>query len=235
MHSESPHSTGLLQEKLVKFLTLQKIKFKKIEGYVTAFIHLSYSKKHDNIDNYEKLEFFGDAVIGLVVTELLYLKSSLVSVSLGELSRRKHFLVSESVLSQVANNLSFSRLILIDKSSTNLKQQSLQSNTSILSDVFEAFIGALYLDVGLRTTKKFIFNHLFKPFHLQSLDRVDYPSLLQELTQKDSKTTPQYSFHKVDHDFVAHCQYNNLSVSVKGKNKKIARSKAAKLMLAKLK
>ena len=240
----------LWKTKLEQFLVLHHFPIKNIALFASAFTHSSYSKKHqdimsamcrrgiedhssyskkhEEITDYEKLELFGDALIGFVVTEFLYAENHKKSTPLGTLCRRKHFLVSEKVLSQVATNLKLTDLILHNLSSP----QSLKKG--ILSDVFEALIGVIYLETGIENTKQFLLKWLLKPFYPKSLTRIDYSTILQELNQKIDKTVPHYHFHKEGEEFIAECHCQNQITVAKAKSKKMARTEAAHLMLHKL-
>lgn len=209
-------------------MTEHQINSKRLSLYYPAFTHSSYTQKQETVTNYEKLEFFGDAILGFLTAEFLYQQNMINTLTLGSLSRAKHFLVSKATLNQLAIKLQLKDLILKDQ--CNLPR----INASLLSDVFEAFIGALYSDQGLLTTRAFLTKHLFLPFYSQSLQRIDYCSILQELAQKNNKTIPSYSFQEEDKQFLVTCQYNNLILVAKANSKKTARAKVARLMLEKL-
>ncbi len=202
-----------------------------------AFTHSSYAleDKEKSVD-YERLEFFGDSLIGFIITELLYPYHSKDEklLSPGQLSKSKHFLVSATVLNKVASQLDLQAVVLGNFPS---KTQKSNKDSKLLSDVFEAFIGALYFDLGLLASKNFVIKHLWEPYYLDSLQRTDYTSFLQEIMQKESQKLPSYSysFQEEDKEFIASCCCNNFKTTAKGKNKKSARSNAAFLMLKKMK
>lgn len=229
MNLDSSQLRKLWTSKLTNFLLEHQLQPQKLDLYLVAFTHSSYSKQHNSFIDYEKLEFFGDAIIGFVVAEFVYLKSNQTTLSLGDLSRRKHFLVSDSTLARVSRNLKLATLVL-----NAIPEVKLETNDAILSDVFEAFIGALYLDLGIAVTKKFLLQHLLERFYSCSLSRVDYPSLLQELTQKQDKTVPNYVFEQHGKEFLVKCQYRDITIEFKDRSKKAARNEVSRLMLEKL-
>ena len=156
-----------------------------------ALTHRSYineNKLKDLKDN-EELEFLGDAVLGLVISDYLYRKYP--EYSCGELSKLKGIVVSEPILTRRARNLNVGKYLLLGKGE---EKAGGRSRSSILSDALEAIIGALYLDRGLGATRDFILrefgeeiNSLVREKYLQ-----DYKGLLQEIIQGRFKRKPSY-------------------------------------------
>jgi ribonuclease-3 len=176
-----------LQEKL-------SYKFKNLALLREALVHKSYlNENRDQVgqDN-ERLEFLGDAVLDLVVSELLIKRFP--EATEGELSKTKAQLVSESMLSQIARSIELGQYILLGKGE-ELTQG--REKASILSDTLEAIIAALYLDGGLGAATNFIawcFERTLREFTVpnQSHSYFDYKTSLQELCQKEFETLPVY-------------------------------------------
>ena len=161
-------------------------KFKNKSLIDLAFTHSSLKNKINK--NYERLEFLGDRVLSLVISEDLFLKYS--NENEGALSKRLSDLVSKQKLLEVANEISIKKMLKIDQfEKKNLK---LKKNTSILSDVCEALIGAIYLDSNLENAKKFISKYWKKKISKNILPPQDPKSLLQEVAQKKGLNLPKY-------------------------------------------
>ena len=161
-------------------------KFKNKSLIDLAFTHSSFKNKINK--NYERLEFLGDRVLSLVISEDLFLKYS--NENEGALSKRLSDLVSKQKLLEVANEISIKEMLKIDQfEKRNLK---LKKNISILSDVCEALIGAIYLDSNLENAKKFISKYWKKKISKNILPPQDPKSLLQEAAQKKGLNLPKY-------------------------------------------
>ena len=161
-------------------------KFKNKSLIDLAFTHSSFKNKKNK--NYERLEFLGDRVLSLVISEDLFLKYS--NENEGALSKRLSDLVSKQKLLEVANEISIKEMLKIDQfEKRNLK---LKKNISILSDVCEALIGAIYLDSNLENAKKFISKYWKKKISKNILPPQDPKSLLQEVAQKKGLNLPKY-------------------------------------------
>ena len=161
-------------------------KFKNKSLIDLAFTHSSFKNKINK--NYERLEFLGDRVLSLVISEDLFLKYS--NENEGALSKRLSDLVSKQKLLEVANEISIKEMLKIDQfEKRNLK---LKRNISILSDVCEALIGAIYLDSNLENAKKFISKYWKKKISKNILPPQDPKSLLQEVAQKKGLNLPKY-------------------------------------------
>jgi len=155
-----------------------------------AFTHSSYKNKTNT--DYERLEFLGDRVLSLVLSEHLFLKYP--NENEGALSKRLSDLVSKQTLLEVANEISIKEMLKINYfEKKNLK---LRKNISILSDVCEALIGAIYLDSNLDNAKKFIFKHWKKKVTKNITPPQDPKSLLQEVVQKKGLDLPKYVLKK---------------------------------------
>ena len=161
-------------------------KFKNKSLIDLAFTHSSFKNKKNK--NYERLEFLGDRVLALVISEDLFLKYT--TEDEGALSKRLSDLVSKQKLLEVANEISIKKMLKIDQfEKKNLK---LRKNISILSDVCESLIGAIYLDSDLENAKKFISKYWKKKISKNILPPQDPKSVLQEVAQKKGLNLPKY-------------------------------------------
>lgn len=150
--------------------------------YEQAFSHSSYCNEHGLNDNYERLEFLGDAVLDLVVSEYLYKHMDLEE---GKMTKLRASYVCEKALSEYALSLNFNDYIKVGKGE---ESSGGKYKKAILADTFEAFIGALYLDQGINKVKGFI-NKVIIP-NIENDDVnffYDYKSSLQELVQTRHK------------------------------------------------
>jgi len=178
-----------------KFEELEKnlqIKFKKTDLLKQAFSHRSYLNENPSwrLGQNERLEFLGDAVLELVVSE--YLFKNFPDKTEGFLTSLRASLVNTEILAQIAEELKFSRYLLISKG----EAKDLQSGRHyILANAFEALIGAIYLDAGYKKCQQFIEKHVIKP-HLENILKEekykDAKSSLQEKTQAEIDITPTY-------------------------------------------
>lgn len=165
--------------------------FKNPDLLQQALIHRSYLNEHPEIklDHNERLEFLGDAVLELVVTEFLFAKYP--KREEGELTAFRAALVNTESLSQVAGELGLGDLILLSKGEAKDNGRARQA---ILADTFEAVTGAIYLDSGFESAKQFIAKNL-----LPKIDEIvannlwqDSKSAFQEKAQALKDTTPTY-------------------------------------------
>jgi len=207
------------------------IRFRKLELLNLAFSHRSFANENGGeIDNNEKLEFLGDSVLGLVVSEYLYL--TLSDKAEGDLARIKSFVVSEDSLADIAKSIKVDNFILIGKGE---EYSGGRSKKAILADCMEAIIGAYYLDSGFKASKNFILKYLVPEINkvLENKHRKDYKTLLQEYVQKKFKSYPRYSLVKKtgpDHNrtfwISVHIDGKDYGPG-QGKNKKEAEQNAA--------
>ena len=219
-----------------KFETLYEVlgyTFRDSALVLQAFRHSSYVNEHvgASLEDNERLEFLGDAVLDLAVSHLLMEKNR--EADEGELSRFRSMVVDEAGLHEVATRLHLGRYLLLGKG----EDQSLgREKPSILADVTEALIGAIYLDGGFDVTKKVIeklFASLLKKLETDDLVQ-DFKSLLQEFTQQAFKSLPKYQL--TEETGPAHDKVFRIALAVngivlaegEGKSKKEAEQRAAK-------
>ena len=228
---KTPQADAERKKELQIFEKHAGIRFRKIDFLNLAFSHRSYSNETaSNIDNNEKLEFLGDSVLGLVVSD--YLFRIMPDKPEGDLARIKSFVVSEESLAGIAKNIKVDNFILIGKGE---EYSGGRSKKAILADCMEAIIGAYYLDSGFKSVQTFILKYLIPEINkvLENKHRKDYKTLLQEYVQKQYKSYPRYNLVKKtgpDHDrtFWIEVKVKNESYGPgKGKNKKEAEQQAA--------
>ncbi|MCP4020847.1 MAG: ribonuclease III [Desulfobacteraceae bacterium] len=200
-----------------------------------ALCHRSYLNENPDSqypDN-ERLEFLGDAVLGLCIGHILMQESP--TKKEGELSKLRSILVSESTLAQMARDIDLGRFIKLGKGETLSRGYN---KDSILSDAFEAVIAAVYLDSGFDNICELI-KQLFETMIsnvLSSIDTFDYKSALQEYAQEKGAVTPKYKVLKEigpDHDKTFEISLNLFGVESigLGKTKKAAEQDSAKKAL----
>ncbi|HSX44863.1 MAG TPA: ribonuclease III [Candidatus Saccharimonadales bacterium] len=166
------------------------IKFSNTDLLVTAFTHRSYLNEHRKTvkEHNERLEFLGDAVLELVVTEYLYLNHSDPE---GVLTNWRSALVRTESISLAAAKLEFEPLLRLSRGE---KRGTPRARAQILANCYEAVIGAIYLDKGYDVAKQFIKSTVLVTFDdiLTSGSWVDPKSHLQELVQSQAGFTPVY-------------------------------------------
>lgn len=202
-----------------------------------AFIHKSLAKSGELIDHNERLEYLGDAVVGLVVADILY--RLFPSDDEGSLSRKRASLVNESTLSRISNHFKLTRFLKVH-SSQSLAE--LQSNPRISASLFEAVVGALFIDLGFEKTSLWV-EHVFKNIVHISFEEHDFTNdfktRFQELIQSKSKITPTYE--TIETAGPDHLRMFTVTVSVDGQvrgqgqglSKKLAAQEAARNALEK--
>ena len=127
-------------------------KIKNLGLYQKAFTHKSALKEYENLtESFETLEFIGDSVLGFVITK--YLFDRYENKQEGFLTKARTKLVRGETLAHVANHLGLNKYVIMDEKGM---RNSWNNNTKILEDVFEALIGAIYMDIGLIHAKEFI-------------------------------------------------------------------------------
>lgn len=175
-------------KELLKSLEIETNNF---DLYLRALTHVSYANEH-NYENghYETLEFMGDAVLQLMVSDLIYNAYSKNGYKEGEMSLIRSKLVRADSLSKEAKKIGLDKVLRLG---VGEEKSNGRNCKNILADVFEAFIGAIYLDKGFEFTFKIVTN-IFKS-EVESInieDLMDYKSKLQELVQSDSKKSVVY-------------------------------------------
>lgn len=151
--------------------------------YNIAFSHSSYANEHKAKQDYERLEFLGDAIVDMVIAEYLYTN---YSEDEGEMTKVRSSYVCENALYEYSIRLGMNEYILLGKGET---ESGGKFRKAIVADVFEAFLGALYLDKGLDVAKNFIYKNIIPLIEKKEIDFFsDYKSVLQELVQTDKRS-----------------------------------------------
>ncbi len=204
--------------------------FQNKELLIEALTHKSYKQPYNN----ERLEFLGDAVLDLIVGEYLYKKFT--DFDEGKLSKMRASLVNEGGFTRLASYLNLGEYIYLSNAEEN---NSGRTKSSLLSNAFEALMGAIYLESGLdkvRDITILLLENVHDDISLDSLFK-DYKTSLQELTQAHYGITPEYDLiaaHGPDHkkEFeVAVSIDGKRYASAQGKSKKQAQQEAAKIAL----
>ncbi len=175
---------------LQTFQKKARIKFRNQSLLDLAFHHRSYSNENSrDRNNNERLEFLGDAVLGMIVASRLY--SVLADRQEGDLAKIKSVVVSEDTLSIIAVSLGVSQYLVLGKGE---EMSGGRTKKAILADAMEAIIGALYLDSGFKAVETFVLSIINPQIDLvlQNRHHKDYKTLLQEHIQKLYKTVPKY-------------------------------------------
>lgn len=206
------------------------INFKNKSLLKQALTHSSYSNEVDNSPDNERLEFLGDALIGLLMGHYLYKKGYKKE---GDMSKRRAQAVCEEALYKYANYINLSKYLYLGKGS---EQSKGRENPAIIADAFEALFGAVYLDLGFNETKN-LFNKIVVPYLDELEDIKDYKSTLQEFVQTERKNI---SYHLISESGPSHnktfkvgVKVDNLTLGVGvAKTKKEAEQNAAKEALS---
>lgn len=178
-------------EALVRFQALTGLPVQHARLYRQALTHRSLLRGQPDspLRSNERLEFLGDAVLGFVVAAYLY--EQFPDRDEGFLTRLRAKLVNREALAQAARRLELGAHVRL---SENLEQMGGRRNDSILSDAFEALVGAIYLDLGLEAARAFVERVLLAPLDLEVLARRpdNYKSLLLEFAQAQGWPQPHY-------------------------------------------
>jgi ribonuclease-3 len=203
--SEFSHLTQLLGStpQVLTLLNTINYKFKNLELLFKALGHSSFGHEFlgDSSKSYETLEFLGDSVLGLIITETL--QEKFPELTEGMLSKFRASLVNEESLGKLSNAIGLSKVILVGKGEyRNLGHE----RSSVMSDVFEALLGGIYKDSNLETAKKALLHiiNLYEKenetefFNLDNIIQFDSKTRLQELTMAIYKSLPVYKSEEVE-------------------------------------
>lgn len=219
-----------------KYTELEKCldyQFKNKDLIIEALTHKSYKKVFNN----ERLEYLGDAVLNLIVGEFLFNKFP--ESNEGELSKIRASLVNEKGFTKLALAINLGDYIYLSEAEDRNQGRK---KASILSDAFEAIMGAIYIESGLTVLKPLILKLLDENYEEINLDELfsDYKTALQEVTQAKFGAIPVYKLESAvgpDHEkefelslWIKDKHY----ATAKGKSKKLAQQAAAKIVLNKL-
>ena len=198
----------------------------------TAFTHTSYANEHRllKISHNERLEFLGDAVLQLLISEYLYKKYP--KKPEGDLSKLRAMIVREESLAGFARDCQFDQFIKLGKGE---EKSGGRNRDTILGDAFEAFLGALLLDKDVAKVKEFIYQVMIPKVEAGEFEMItDYKTHLQELLQVNGDVAIRYQV--ISETGPAHDKFFDVEVLVEGKSigqgqgrsKKLAEQEAAK-------
>lgn len=224
------------KDKLSSLERLIGYRFKDRELLKRAITHPSATPENET-PYFERMEFLGDSIVGMVVSEELYFLFP--QYQEGELSKLKAQLVSRRFLALRANSLGLQNYVIVHED--NLKNND-KSSSTILSNAMESLVCAIYLDSDLETTRNFIKKKLLKDYkiHIREDDLVNYKSILQEYAQSKYQNVPDYVL--IDEKGPEHEKIFSVKVKVNGRilgsgvgsTKKQAQQNAAKQACEKL-
>lgn len=207
-------------------------KFNNLSYLEHALTHSSYSheNKTDSITNNERLEFLGDAVLELTISD--YIFNTYHEMPEGEMTKLRASVVCEPMLAKIAKQIEIGDKLKLGRGESITGGRS---KNSILADAFEALIGAIYLDGGLDSARKFVMDMMESDINdMKNKFRMsDCKTYLQEIIQKDSKSQLEYTIVSEkgpEHNkiFVAHVIHENRILGKgQGKTKKEAEQNAA--------
>ncbi|MCQ3035657.1 MAG: ribonuclease III [Bacilli bacterium] len=220
---------------LKELLKVFKIEPHEISLFEEAFTHPSFNAdaktKHKD---YERLEFLGDSVLDFYVAELAF--KAHPELNQGSLTKLRASLVSRAGLSNYARKFNFQDYIRVGNSFNS----DLSKADAILENVFESFIGACYLDQGLRAVKKVIIGVFYRDIQkYDQEDSIDYKSKLQEAVQSEHRESVSYEVVKEtgpshEKHFVIKVMFDGITLGIgEGSSKKAAEQMAAKDALSK--
>ncbi len=203
---------------------------KNIELYYQAFTHQTFANEKRYKNNYQRLEFVGDALIDAYVG--MYLFQNYPLLNEGEMTLLRSKCVNKESFSKFSRSLNLGELLRIGKGA-----EELRDNDGILADLFESFAAALYLDAGAGALLGLLESTVFKKLDSLSKEELKDPkTLLQELLQTESRKTIKYSSKLKGKIFETEVTHDGMSFGKgKGINKKDSEQDAAKAALKKLK
>ncbi|MDD4601273.1 Ribonuclease 3 [bioreactor metagenome] len=227
------------EQQLNALCDIIKVKFGDMNLLQQALTHTSFANesKHQGIIHNERLEFLGDAVLDLVISEHLFRRFP--GLPEGDLTKARAMVVCEPTLAQCSSKITIGNYILLGRGES---ASGGRERLSILADAFEAVIGAIYLDSGFEVAAKFVLDQLND--ELKLIERgdylKDYKTSLQEVVQKNNESKITYEIaaeRGPDHDklFDAIVLINGIKMGRgSGRSKKEAEQRAAKQALIKL-
>lgn len=201
--------------------------------FIKALRHRSIlaDDSFSSTDSYERLEFLGDAVLDLIVTEIIFEKFP--GENEGFLTKLRAKLVRGDALAEYSKKLNISDILVIGD---RAQGQGIEFSKSVLADVFEALIGAIYLDSGYEAASRFVKNIITKEVNLETVSETldNYKSMLLEYAQAHQFSIPRYEV--IGESGPGHDKTFEVKVIVddrdmgrgKGKSKKEAEQRAAK-------
>lgn len=206
------------KEKLYSLEEIFNIKIGKLENFEMALTHPSYTRENElnSLHSYERLEFLGDAVLKLCVSEILY--KNFPKYAEGDLTKIRSIVVSDNILAQIAEKIELNKLLVLGKQE---EKTGGRAKNSILACAFESILGAYYLDGKYLELSKALEN-IFEPFIKDAdehFEKFNAKAILQEHTQSVNKKTPEYRIieeNGPEHDkiFVVEVAFNEEILAV---------------------
>ncbi|MEW9501336.1 ribonuclease III [Jeotgalibacillus marinus] len=224
-----------MEERFQAFQQEHNIQFNDYKLLMKAFTHSSYVNEHRRkpYEDNERLEFLGDAVLELTVSHFLF--ERFPTMSEGEMTKLRAAIVCEPSLVIFANELNFGDLILLGKGE---EQTGGRMRPALLADVFEAFIGALYLDQGMEQVRAILAKVVFPKVNTGAFSHVmDFKSQLQEFIQRNHSGVLSYEILKEkgpahNREFVSRVLLGDEELGIgSGRSKKEAEQHAAQKAL----
>lgn len=214
--------------------------FRKPELLAHALVHRSWlsGKEMPYWENNERLEFLGDSILNMLVTEYLY--KTYPHLPEGDLSKMKSIVVSGQALTKIARSWNLGEYLRVGKGEA---RNGGRNRDSLLEDAFEAILGAIYLDSDIRQCRKFLERHIFPNIQevVSEEDFINYKSALLEYMQARGLTPPDYEL--ISETGPEHCKEFEMSLVFrgeeygrgKGSSKKKAEQEVARKALERLK
>lgn len=204
------------------FFLQRGITLKNPKQMQTAFTHTSYANEH-RVESYERLEFLGDAVLEVITSEYFYLNTDLKE---GDMTKIRASYVCEHALATYAKEIGLNKYIRVGHG------QLENINDTIIADVFESVLGAIYLDAGYDAAKTYAYQIIVPYIEKKAVFLTDYKSALQEMVQTDKESL---TYELVKEEGPAHDKTFTVNVVIDdiiygtgvGKSKKEAEQKAA--------
>lgn len=216
-------------------------KFNNVQLLLEALTHpslsaLSHNKNVSKQDNYERLEFLGDAVLGLIITEFLI--NEYGNEREGALAKRRSALICGEALSEIASQIGLGNFLMMTEGEKNGGGRNNKTN---LENALEALIGAIYIDSGFEQARQFVYKYWLPLARSVKIPPKDPKTSLQEWAQKHGKSIPIYNI--LDTKGPAHLPTFVIEVKVDGiegmcasaSSKRLAERYAAELLLEKIK
>ena len=225
-------SGGELEDLAKKFHGVFQYDFENEALLLEALVHRSYLRTPEGaeLNSYERLEFLGDSVLGLIVAEQLYLLFP--EYSEGELTKLKALLVNETSLANIGGEAGLGEIVRL---SPDEERSGGRQRASIIADCFEAALGAIYLDSSIETARDVVKRLIISRVDEVQADKsqVNYKGQLLEFLQSHGEAVPQYIV--VDETGPDHCKIFSVAIRFHGEtvgvgegaSKKEAEQKAA--------
>ena len=166
----------------MELLEKLEIPYKNVKLYEKALTHTSYANEN-GVTSYERLEYLGDAVIELIISDYLYKNTEYEE---GKMTKYRSHYVCENANYEYSTRLGLNEYLKLGHGE---EERGGKYRKAIVADIFESFVGAMYLDLGFEEVKKFLYKHVIPLIEDKTIEFFDdYKSVLQELVQTDKKS-----------------------------------------------